>query len=66
MPSITVLQAGFLTPAQIASSRHIMGLDTQLIEDGTYYLATIDGRAGRMRWLEPAQHALWRRPFAWP
>ncbi len=41
--SITHLQAGFLTPAQIDASRAIMGLDTQLIADATYYLATIDG-----------------------
>ena len=41
--AITTLQAGFLTPAQIAASRAIMGLDTQLIDDGTYFLVTIDG-----------------------
>ncbi len=41
--AITTLQAGFLTPAQIAASRAIMGLDTLLIEDGTYFLVTIDG-----------------------
>ena len=41
--AIGVLQAGYLTPAQIAASRHIMGLDTQLIEDGTYYLVTSGG-----------------------
>jgi GNAT superfamily N-acetyltransferase len=41
--SIGTLQAGFLTTAQIAASRHIMGLDTQLIEDGTYYLVTSGG-----------------------
>ena len=35
--AITELQAGFLTPAQIAASRTIMGLDSQLIEDGTYF-----------------------------
>jgi GNAT superfamily N-acetyltransferase len=32
------LQRGFLTEAQIRSSAAIMGLDTQLIDDGTYYL----------------------------
>jgi GNAT superfamily N-acetyltransferase len=37
------LQVGFLTPEQIAASRMIMGLDTQLIEDGTYYVATVGG-----------------------
>ena len=31
-------QKAFLTPGQIASSRAIMGLDTQLIEDGTYFM----------------------------
>jgi GNAT superfamily N-acetyltransferase len=41
--SIGVLQRGFLTDAQIASSRLIMGLDTQLIEDGTYFVVTIEG-----------------------
>jgi GNAT superfamily N-acetyltransferase len=41
--AIGQLQAGFLTPAQIAASRTIMGLDTQLIEDGTYFLVTIQG-----------------------
>ena len=41
--SITDLQKGFLTAEQIASSRAIMGLDTQLIDDGTYVVVEIDG-----------------------
>ncbi len=36
--AIDVLQSDYLTPAQIASSRAIMGLDTQLIDDGTYFV----------------------------
>lgn len=36
--SIAELQKGFLTEAQIASSRMVMGIDTQLIEDGTYFI----------------------------
>jgi GNAT superfamily N-acetyltransferase len=36
--AIGELQRGFLTEAQIASSRAIMGLDSQLVDDGTYYL----------------------------
>jgi GNAT superfamily N-acetyltransferase len=41
--AITELQKGFLTDEQIASSKAIMGLDTQLIEDGTYFVVESDG-----------------------
>ena len=41
--SIGELQKPFLTDAQIASSRAIMGLDTQLIDDGTYFVIEQDG-----------------------
>lgn len=34
--AIERLQRGFLSSAQIAASRAVMGLDTQLIADGTY------------------------------
>jgi GNAT superfamily N-acetyltransferase len=36
--AITELQKGFLDPGQIDSSRAIMGIDTQLIDDGTYFV----------------------------
>jgi GNAT superfamily N-acetyltransferase len=36
-------QKPFLTPEQIASSRAIMGLDTQLIDDGTYFIIEHEG-----------------------
>ena len=42
--AISVLQKGFLSPAEIAASRSVMGLDTQLIADGTYLLAEQDAR----------------------
>jgi GNAT superfamily N-acetyltransferase len=42
--AIEELQKPFLTPEQVASSWTIMGLDTQLIEDGTYYVVEIAGR----------------------
>lgn len=42
--AIAELQRGFLTDAQIASSRAIMGIDTQLVDDGTYYVVEIDGQ----------------------
>ncbi len=35
--AIAELQEGFLTPEQIAASRAGMGLDLQLIDDGTYF-----------------------------
>jgi GNAT superfamily N-acetyltransferase len=37
------LQKGFLDDAQIASSRAIMGIDDQLIDDGTYFVVESDG-----------------------
>ena len=36
-------QKSFLTPEQIASSRTIMGLDTQLVDDGTYFVIEHNG-----------------------
>ncbi len=42
--AIGELQKPFLTEAEIASSRAIMGLDTQLLDDGTYYVVEIGGR----------------------
>src|SRR5436189_4462724 len=41
--AISELQRGFLDDAQIEASRAIMGLDTELIEDGTYFVVAIDG-----------------------
>ena len=41
--SITELQKPFLDERQIESSRLIMGLDTQLIDDGTYFVVEIGG-----------------------
>ena len=36
--SIDGLQHGFLTPAQIAASHGVMGIDTQLVRDQTYFI----------------------------
>jgi hypothetical protein len=41
--AIVDLQRSFLDDAQIASSRAIMGLDTQLIHDQTYFVVESDG-----------------------
>ncbi|MEV0716984.1 GNAT family N-acetyltransferase [Asanoa sp. NPDC050611] len=41
--AIEELQRAYLDPAQIASSRAIMGVDTQLLDDGTYFLVETDG-----------------------
>jgi GNAT superfamily N-acetyltransferase len=43
--AIDDLQKDFLDEAQIAASHASMGLDSQLIDDGTYYVIECDGRA---------------------
>lgn len=42
--SIEALQDDYLTPEQVRASHHVMGLDTQLVEDGTYFVVERDGR----------------------
>jgi GNAT superfamily N-acetyltransferase len=42
--AIAELQKGFLTSEQIAASNAVMGLDTQLIADGTYFIVEEAGR----------------------
>ena len=42
--AISELQKPFLDESQITSSRAIMGLDTQLIDDGTYFIVEADGK----------------------
>jgi GNAT superfamily N-acetyltransferase len=41
--AIAELQRAFLDDDQISSSRAIMGIDTQLIDDGTYFVVESDG-----------------------
>ncbi len=41
--AIGELQHGFLSPAEIEASRAVMGLDTQLIDDGTYFIVESGG-----------------------
>jgi len=41
--AISELQRPFLDPSQIASSRMIMGLDSQLVDDGTYFIVESGG-----------------------
>ena len=42
--SIERLQAGFLTPEQVRVSHTVMGLDSQLIRDGTYFIVESGGQ----------------------
>ena len=44
--AIEQLQRGFLDEDQIASSKAIMGIDRQLIDDGTYFVVEVDGTVG--------------------
>jgi GNAT superfamily N-acetyltransferase len=49
--AIAELQSDFLTPDVVEASKAVMGLDTQLIEDGCYFIAEIDGQmAGSGGW----------------
>lgn len=41
--AISELQAAFLNDAQIAASRSVMGLDSRLVSDGTYFLVEEEG-----------------------
>lgn len=41
--AIGELQAGFLTPEQLAASYEVMGLDTQLVADRTYFVVEAAG-----------------------
>src|SRR5262245_58233398 len=41
--AIEELQRGYLDATQIAASHAIMGIDTQLIDDGTYIVVEADG-----------------------
>lgn len=42
--SIAVLQNDFLTPDQVRASHRVMGLDSQLVRDGTYFVVGCGGR----------------------
>ena len=42
--AIAQLQSDFLTPEQVAVSSRTMGLDTQLVSDGTYFIIESEGR----------------------
>lgn len=49
--AIRELQRGFLSPEQIEASFDVMGLDTQLVDDGTYFIVKeADAIAGCGGW----------------
>ena len=43
--AIAHLQTGFLTPEQVAASNQVMGLDTQLVIDQSYFIVECEGHA---------------------
>jgi GNAT superfamily N-acetyltransferase len=49
--AIDQLQSAYLNPAEVAASAAVMGLDTQLVADRTYFVVTApDGLAGCGGW----------------
>jgi GNAT superfamily N-acetyltransferase len=44
--AIAELQTGFLTPEQVRASHQVMGLDSQLVKDGTYFMVEEAGEDG--------------------
>ena len=42
--SIAELQSDYLTPEQVIASAKVMGLDTQLVRDGTYFIIEREGQ----------------------
>lgn len=44
--AIESLQAGFLDPAQVAASYRVMGLDSQLVADRTYFIVEAEDQQG--------------------
>jgi GNAT superfamily N-acetyltransferase len=42
--AIAQLQSNYLTPEQVVASAKVMGLDTQLVRDGTYFVVESNGR----------------------
>lgn len=42
--SIAQNQSAFLDPDQVAASHKVMGLDSQLVRDGTYFMVESEGR----------------------
>jgi GNAT superfamily N-acetyltransferase len=55
--AIAELLQPWLSPAQVRASREIMGIDTQLIADDTYFVAEVDGTpVGCGGWSRRATH----------
>lgn len=42
--AIGELQVAYLAPEEVRASRGVMGIDTQLVRDGTYFIAEIGGQ----------------------
>ena len=64
--SIRTFIGARLDAARVEASFDIMGVDTQLIEDGTYFVDRVRRSHRGLRRLEPPGHDVRRRPLGRP
>jgi len=64
--SIRELTPAYLDAARVEASFEIMGVDTQLIEDGTYFIVQCERRIAGCGGWGPARHAVRWEPFGGP
>ena len=61
--SINQLLGPLLTKEELEASFDSMGLDDQLINDGTYFMVFCDEVSYWLRWLEQQRNTFWRQSY---